>query len=349
MKNFGMLKSIMILILVLSICMVPACVTAEETVQGTAVYKFPDAGVQIEILPAFNETEGVIVPAYDFEFPGTGVYVAGLTYYAFTSEKYAELTGKGQLTDEDMVFLTQRAADLLWVFGIDGNRGAEELAAVLASETGIRADGLEEIGTAGKYRFFRKTGPDRETAEGFEEEFREEYDSLAKTCGEGTGWIRVMEPRQTAAESGTLVSFETTDLAGNPVKSEELFSPYKLTMINLWGTFCGPCIQEMPGLETLYQTMKVRNVNVIGVVVDISGPDDTGLIEEAGDIIDMTGVKYMNLLPWDDIDAVLPATAIPTTYFVDAQGRIVGRPAVGARSTAAYEGLIDSAMAQMGQ
>ena len=83
--------------------------------------------------------------------------------------------------------------------------------------------------------------------------------------------IRVTEPAiQASAESGSVISFETTDLAGNPVKSEELFSPYKLTMINLWGTFCGPCIQEMPGLETLYQTMKAKNVNVIGVVVDIA-------------------------------------------------------------------------------
>ena len=54
-------------------------------------------------------------------------------------------------------------------------------------------------------------------------------------------------------------------------------------------------------------------------------------------------------MSWNGIDAALPATAIPTTYFVDSQGQLVGRPAVGSRSAAAYEGLIDSVLAQMGK
>lgn len=350
MKKHGMMKTILTLILALSVCLVPACMAAEETAQDTAVFKYPNTGVQIEILPAFNEADGVIVPVYDFEFPDTGVYVAGLVYYAVTSEKYAELARKSQLTDEDVEYLTSRAADLLWVFCIDGNRGADELAAILTNEVGVNADGLEDIGTAGEYRFFRKAGPDAEIAGGFEAAFREEYENLVKTMGEDPGWIRVMEPeRPVSAESGSVITFGTTDLAGNPVKSEELFSPYELTMINLWGTFCGPCIQEMPGLETLYQAMKAKNVNVIGVVVDINGPNDTALIEEAEDIIGMTGVKYMNLLPWDGIDDMLPAEYIPTTYFVDSQGCIVGGAAVGSRSAAAYEGLIDQALARIGK
>ena len=350
MKNHGMMKTILTLILALSICLIPACVTAEEIPQDTPVFKYPGTGVQIEILPAFEEAEGVITPSYDFEFTGTGIYAAGLTYYAFTSEKYAELAGKDQLTDEEMEFVTQRTADLLWVFGIKKDRDVRQLLDVLSSIVGIQVNGLQEIESAGEYRYFRKTGPDREIAGGFEAKYRDEYEALVKVCEEKTSMIRVTEPAiQASAESGSVISFETTDLAGNPVKSEELFSPYKLTMINLWGTFCGPCIQEMPGLETLYQTMKAKNVNVIGVVVDISGPNDKGLIEEAEDIISTTGVKYMNLLPWNGIDAALPATAIPTTYFVDSQGQLVGRPAVGSRSAAAYEGLIDSVLAQMGK
>jgi thiol-disulfide isomerase/thioredoxin len=347
MKKHGMMKTILTLILALSMCLIPACVTAEES---DAVLKFPNAGIEIEILPAFIDAKGVIVPTADFEVPGVGVYIAGLSYYAFTGEKYAELAGKAQLTDEDMEFVTPRAADLLWVFCINKNRSVNELLDILTNIVGIDVDGMQGIGSAGEYRFFWKTGPDAKTAGGFEAEYRDEYEALVKACGEKPSIIRMTGPEKPAsAENGSMISFETTDLAGNPVKSDELFSPYELTMINLWGTFCGPCIQEMPGLETLYQTMKAKKVNVIGVVLDISGPNDKGLIEEAEDIISTTGVKYMNLLPWDGIDAALPATAIPTTYFVDSQGQLVGRPAVGSRSAAAYEGLIDSVMAQMGK
>ena len=349
MKKRGMMKNILALMLAMALCLIPAAMSAEEVPQDTPVFKFPNTGVQIEILPLFNEVEGVIVPSYDYEFPSTGVYAVGLTYYAFTAEKYAELAGKAQLTEEDGEFVAQRAADLLWVFGIHKDRKVNELLDILSNIVGIDVDGLHEIKASGEYRFFRKTGPDREIAGGFEEKYRDEYEALVKACEEKPSMIQATGPKKITAESGSVISFETTDLAGNPVKSEELFSLYELTMINLWGTFCGPCIQEMPGLETLYQTMKAKNVNVIGVVVDISGPNDKGLIEEAEDIISTTGVKYMNLLPWDGIDAALPASAIPTTYFVDAQGHIVGGPAVGSRSAAAYEGLIDSVLAQMGK
>ena len=194
MKNHGMMKSIMTLILALSICLIPACVTAEETAEDIAVLKFPNAGVEIEILPDFGEAEGVITPSYDFEFTGTGVYVAGLTYYAFTSEKYAELAEKDQLTEEDMEFVNQRTADLLWVFGIKKDRDVRQLLDILSSIVGIQVDGLQEIESAGEYRYFRKTGPDREIAGGFEAKYRDEYEALVKACEEKTSMIRVTEP-----------------------------------------------------------------------------------------------------------------------------------------------------------
>ena len=47
------------------------------------------------------------------------------------------------------------------------------------------------------------------------------------------------------------VIFETTDIDGNQVSSADIFSQHKITMVNIWGTFCGPCIDEMPDLEVL--------------------------------------------------------------------------------------------------
>ena len=49
----------------------------------------------------------------------------------------------------------------------------------------------------------------------------------------------------------TTVEFETVDLDGKTVSSRELFAENKVTMINFWGTFCGPCIREMPELAEL--------------------------------------------------------------------------------------------------
>ena len=54
-------------------------------------------------------------------------------------------------------------------------------------------------------------------------------------------------------ESGDVsapVTFEARDLEGNTVSSQ-LFSETKLTMVNVWATYCNPCLREMPGLGEL--------------------------------------------------------------------------------------------------
>jgi thiol-disulfide isomerase/thioredoxin len=61
-----------------------------------------------------------------------------------------------------------------------------------------------------------------------------------------------------SVESG--ISFETTDLAGNTVRSEDIFGENALTMVNLWGTYCGPCIGEMPDLEELNGRLKDKKL-----------------------------------------------------------------------------------------
>ncbi|MDD2297243.1 MAG: hypothetical protein PHX79_05455, partial [Sphaerochaetaceae bacterium] len=53
-----------------------------------------------------------------------------------------------------------------------------------------------------------------------------------------------------APESKSLAPFWTLDLEGNEI-TETIFSPYQLTLVNIWATFCSPCLQEMPALAEL--------------------------------------------------------------------------------------------------
>ena len=145
----------------------------------------------------------------------------------------------------------------------------------------------------------------------------------------------------TAADITPDVVFTTTDLDGNTVDSAELFSSARLTMINIWGTFCGPCIGEMPGLEELSGRLKGKGCAIVGIVCDTAGPDDP-VTADAEDIISDTGVTYQNLFPWNTFIRDLPAMYIPTSYFIDSDGRIIGEAAVGARDADAYEEIIDS-------
>ena len=149
--------------------------------------------------------------------------------------------------------------------------------------------------------------------------------------------------------AGSAISFETTDLDGNPVSSADIFSRNRLTMVNIWGTFCGPCINEMPDLEILNQRLGDKGCAIVGVVIDAGGDYQMEVIRAAEEIIGDTGVSYLNLLPWEGIDDQFPAQYIPTTYFVDSHGNIVGETAVGSRGADDYEALIDEALAAAGQ
>lgn len=145
----------------------------------------------------------------------------------------------------------------------------------------------------------------------------------------------------TVPVSDTAVSFETVDIDGNKVSSADIFSQHKITMVNIWGTFCGPCINEMPDLEILNSRLAEKDCAIIGIICDVQGPDDEDVIADAREIIGTTGVTYLNLLPWPQFFDVFPAMYVPTTYFVDSSGQIIGEEAVGAGGADDYEALVD--------
>ena len=154
---------------------------------------------------------------------------------------------------------------------------------------------------------------------------------------------------EAGGEESVEVMFVTEDLSLEPVTSEELFGKNRITMVNIWATYCGYCIEEMPDLEKLSHSLEEKDCGIIGMVGDIRGVDDRELIEEAKKIIEATGVTYPNVLPWDNWMDMLPVPGYPTTYFVDSEGRVIGEPAVGARGAADYEALVDEALAALEQ
>ncbi|MFR2891277.1 redoxin family protein [Peptoniphilus grossensis] len=118
--------------------------------------------------------------------------------------------------------------------------------------------------------------------------------------------------------------FQTMDIMdGSVIKSEEFYKEKSLTLVNVWGTFCGPCKEEMPDLGKLYEEYKDR-VNFLGVVVDTNVSMDTN-VEEAQQIIKDSGVNYKNIMPNPTTeDTLVNITAMPTTFFVNSEGKVLG-------------------------
>lgn len=131
-----------------------------------------------------------------------------------------------------------------------------------------------------------------------------------------------------AIENGTaLGSFTSTDLDGNEV-TDAIFADKDLTILNVWGTFCGPCKEEMPELAEWTKELP-DNVQIIGMVIDVPEGDEA-MIKTAKEICADTGVTYTNVTDNDSVEAVLTSVeVIPTTFFLDSEGKTICKPVIG--------------------
>lgn len=129
-----------------------------------------------------------------------------------------------------------------------------------------------------------------------------------------------------AAEVG-LTNFTTTDMEGNTV-TQDIFADYDLTMVNIWATWCGYCVEEMPELAKL-KKMLPENVNLITICDDAAY--ETELTQQ---ILRESGANFQTLKTTDDMYTQLLAYvyAFPTTFFVNSEGIPVVQPLTGVPS-----------------
>ena len=151
--------------------------------------------------------------------------------------------------------------------------------------------------------------------------------------------------------AGILSDFAATDLDGNAVDAS-LFAGYDLTMINVWGTDCGPCIQEMPDLAALHEAYADKGVQVVGLVSDALGMDGSvseSQVADARAIVEETGAAYPHIVPSEDLIFLLQQIfAVPTTCFVDETGAQVGQTYLGAKSEDEWAAIVDELLGEAG-
>lgn len=140
-------------------------------------------------------------------------------------------------------------------------------------------------------------------------------------------------------------AFTAPSLDGETV-SDAIFEEHELTVINFWGTFCPPCIREMPDLGKLAHSMP-KGSRLVGIVLDVE-PDDEDMKKDARIILERAGADFLQILPVEDMMPVIKhVDAVPTTIFVDAEGRMTGTPVIGARSEEGYRAEIEKALQEV--
>jgi thiol-disulfide isomerase/thioredoxin len=137
------------------------------------------------------------------------------------------------------------------------------------------------------------------------------------------------EDEPQAPETGAFgdLLFDTADLDGNPVHAADLFAQHRITMVNVWMTWCGPCVSEMPELAALSEEFAAQDVGLIGVCMDAV---DAETVSEAKEILSSAGAEFPVLAGFDGGDALFQLYAVPTSFFVDSEGHVLGEPVIGA-------------------
>ena len=138
------------------------------------------------------------------------------------------------------------------------------------------------------------------------------------------------------------ITFEALDMEGNTV-SAEIFSETKLTMVNVWATYCNPCLREMPGLGELAGEYAPEEFRIVGVISDVMEDADQKSIDLAASLIEQTNADYPHLLLNESLYYALltDVTAVPTTFFIDENGEILDT-VVGSMEKFAWEEKVNA-------
>ena len=291
-------------------------------------------GIHLHLPEVFENLQGMTEISGEDISDGKGIYQGIAAYAGITHEEYAALEAKEELTEEDIRQLQDTIVPLFRVSVIDEGRSAEDLAAGMNERAGdgyMNADQLKLIGQAGDCSFFEYVGENSfdGNRDNLRDEFAKECDtllSLKDTVLENMEFTEVKRPY--ADLIGKKVSFRTTDLDGNTISSEEIFSKHEITMVNVWATWCHWCVVELPELEKVNARLAEKDCAVVGLCGDADSEETIG---EAKRLLSENGDTYLNICPWEGWEDTFDMSGgWPTTFFVDRNGTIVGKPVLGA-------------------
>ena len=145
-------------------------------------------------------------------------------------------------------------------------------------------------------------------------------------------------PAAQPSEAAEVKSFniDTEDMNGNAIDNT-VYQGNELTLVNVWATWCGPCVKEIPDLQKIHE--EDNGFGVVGILYDAFDSKTNQRSQEAldlaADILEKTGAAYPMVIPNGELienNFNGAASLFPMSFIVDSQGVIVEGPMGGAHT-----------------
>lgn len=116
----------------------------------------------------------------------------------------------------------------------------------------------------------------------------------------------------------------------------------RIVVVNLWASWCGPCVREIPALARVRERFGPLGVDVVGINAD------EGTAAEVAAIASRLGIPYPVVLAPDGLrEPLVPRGLLPHTWILDREGRVRASHA-GAASGRAFESAVRRLLAEDG-
>jgi thiol-disulfide isomerase/thioredoxin len=121
-----------------------------------------------------------------------------------------------------------------------------------------------------------------------------------------------------ASEPSPAPELALTDLAGNTVELADFRG--KLVLVNLWATWCAPCLREMPSLERLQSQLGDR-------IIVLAVSEDRGGGKAVEPFIEKLSLKSVKIYvdPKSAVGKAFEVQGLPTSLLIDREGKVLGR------------------------
>ena len=356
-----------LLAILLAAVLLLACIPAlaDTAASDSDAQPYPTIGAVLDYYSIYGQcVNHISLETLPVERHDPYVAMVRVIYYAMPLPDIIALEASAANNEEKAViesYISYLSTDIGYIMVSDAP-DQETMLSSIGFEIG---DGLnlQEVATEGDWHYYYLTVPtDRfmslyddpqdsglniteEEAAAEKERAAEEIESVNATIPEMVKKSEHFTPEDPAGTLiGQTIRFETTDLDGNPVKSEDLFKANKITLVNVWGTWCSACTGELGELAEIYKRLQEKGCGIVGVEVEGKKVTIEDVKADAEALLKENNVTYPNVWCPEGVEFFEDLNGYPYNYFVDSEGKILTFPICGAAVTE-YEKVIDKLLA----